>query len=745
MDQQTRTNNTWGSQNRRGRGRGGSVNGGANSSWANFRNGSQQPRSSNNRGRGRGSSSSYDNIDNNGWKTAAPAANQGGWADAAPNTNNSSGNNWGNTANNTNNGWEISTVKTKCGNNSWENTASTDVSSTKTNAAWGGRNNSHTPAASSNDTTWTNTDSWSAKTPDVVSGSAQASASGWDKVQEATQKLDSWNISSSQPSGGSGGWDPAAAGGKWFSDLQKGDNVEERRKEDGRGHWEKGVHHLAERNAKMEEKLFGTAENKGFQQTGINFEKYADIPVETKGTDVPEAINQVSIQFFIYIFDTGLIYCGQFSNAYIDEHLLSNIELARYTTPTPVQKYSVPIVAGGRDLMACSGKTGGFLFPIFSSMFKHGPQPQPKQKNPGGFRSFPKAYPEALILAPTRELTLQIYDEAKKFAYRSYVRPCVVYGGADIAAQMRQISRGCNVLVATPGRLVDFLERKRISLANIRYLVLDEADRMLDMGFEPQIRRIVEGEDMPDVMGRQTLLFSATFPQKIQELAQDFLKEYVFLSVGRVGATSENITQRIMQVDEVDKQPKLLELLRTDDTKGLTLVFVETKRKADALCDFLTSQHLPATSIHGDRTQQERELALEQFRTGQTPILVATAVAARGLDIPNVTHVVSFDLPNDVDDYVHRIGRTGRAGNTGLATAFYMRSNQNIAKGLVDLLTDAKQEVPSWLDSIAQLPVEDSFTDNNRGRGRGYRRYDDDIGPRAGGYSKKQVIFSHHH
>ncbi|KAF7732857.1 DEAD-box ATP-dependent RNA helicase [Apophysomyces ossiformis] len=370
-------------------------------------------------------------------------------------------------------------------------------------------------------------------------------------------------------------------------------------------------------------------------------------------------------------------------------------------------------------------------------MFKEGPQPQPKQKNPGGFRSYPKAYPEALILAPTRELTLQIYEEAKKFAYRSYVRPCVVYGGADISLQLRQVSRGCNLLVATPGRLVDFLERKRISFANIRYLVLDEADRMLDMGFEPQIRRIVEEEDMPDVMGRQTLMFSATFPEKIQNLAQDFLKEYVFLSVGRVGATSENITQKILQVEEPDKPSTLLDILKAEDTKGLTLIFVETKRKADSLCDYLLSEHLPATSIHGDRTQQERELALEQFRSGQTPILVATAVAARGLDIPNVTHVVSFDLPSDIDDYVHRIGRTGRAGNTGVATAFFTRSNQNIAKGLVDLLADAKQEVPSWLDAIAQLPVDDSFADNARGRGRGRRRFDDDIGPRISGFNKK--------
>lgn len=189
---------------------------------------------------------------------------------------------------------------------------------------------------------------------------------------------------------------------------------------------------------------------------------------------------------------------------------------------------------------------------------------------------------------------------------------------------------------------------------------------MLDMGFEPQIRRIVEQEDMP-YDDRQTLMFSATFPRNIQMLARDFLKDYVFLTVGRVGSTSENITQRIEYVEEDDKRSLILDILHTDmgivrddGLQNLTLVFVETKRSADMLCDFLQHNQFPATSIHGDRTQREREMALASFRSGRTPVLVATAVAARGLDIPNVTHVVNYDLPSDIDDYVHRIGRTGR-------------------------------------------------------------------------------------
>lgn len=331
-----------------------------------------------------------------------------------------------------------------------------------------------------------------------------------------------------------------------------------------------------------------------------------------------------------------------------------------------------------------------------------------------------------MILAPTRELVSQIHDEARKFAYRSWVRPAVVYGGADINTQLRSIERGCDLLSATPGRLVDLIERGRISLANIQYLVLDEADRMLDMGFEPQIRRIVQGEDMPGTVERQTLMFSATFPRDIQVLARDFLKDYIFLSVGRVGSTSENITQKIEYVEDQDKRSVLLDILASQSKEelGLTLVFVETKRMADMLSDFLMANNLPATSIHGDRTQREREMALQTFRTGRTPIMVATAVAARGLDIPNVTHVINYDLPSDIDDYVHRIGRTGRAGNTGVSTAFFNRGNKNIVRDLVELLREANQEIPGWLETVAHESAYGSggYRGSGRGRGRGGAR-----------------------
>jgi superfamily II DNA/RNA helicase len=394
-----------------------------------------------------------------------------------------------------------------------------------------------------------------------------------------------------------------------------------------------------------------------------------------------------------------------FKDVDLGEIINNNIILSRYTKPTPVQKYAIPIVMGKRDLMACaqtgSGKTASFLVPTLAQIYAQGPAEAKNDSGPPGRYNQRKQYPIALVLAPTRELASQIYDEARKFAYRSHVRPCVVYGGADIGSQMRDLARGCHLLVATPGRLVDMMERGKVGLDHIKYVVLDEADRMLDMGFEPQIRRIVEKDTMPPTGQRQTLMFSATFPKEIQVLARDFLHNYIFLAVGRVGSTSENITQKVVWVEDNDKRSFLLDLLNASGPDSLTLVFVETKKGADALEHFLYGEGYPATSIHGDRSQKEREEALRTFRSGRQPILVATAVAARGLDIPNVKHVINFDLPSDIEEYVHRIGRTGRVGNLGLATSFFNEKNKNIVRDLMDVLTEAKQEVPNWLESLA--------------------------------------------
>ncbi|KAM8857399.1 DEAD-box helicase 3 X-linked a isoform 1-T1 [Synchiropus picturatus] len=468
-------------------------------------------------------------------------------------------------------------------------------------------------------------------------------------------------------------------------------------------------------NERLEHELFSGS------NTGINFEKYDDIPVEATGSNCPPHIES-------------------FHDVDMGEIIMGNITLSRYTRPTPVQKHAIPIIKSKRDLMACaqtgSGKTAAFLLPVLSQIYTDGPgDALQAAKNSGqenGRYGRRKQYPLSLVLAPTRELALQIYDEARKFAYRSRVRPCVVYGGADIGQQIRDLERGCHLLVATPGRLVDMMERGKIGLDYCNYLVLDEADRMLDMGFEPQIRRIVEQDTMPPKGIRQTMMFSATFPKEIQILARDFLEDYIFLAVGRVGSTSENITQKVVWVEETDKRSFLLDLLNAtvipseveESVTGasekpgkdsLTLVFVETKKGADALEDFLYREGYACTSIHGDRSQRDREEALHQFRSGRCPILVATAVAARGLDISNVKHVINFDLPSDIEEYVHRIGRTGRVGNLGLATSFFNDKNSNITKDLLDILVEAKQEVPSWLEGLA---YEHQHKSNNRGRSK---------------------------
>lgn len=446
------------------------------------------------------------------------------------------------------------------------------------------------------------------------------------------------------------------------------------------------------------EQAFSEPEN-----TGINFDAYEDIPVETSGDNVPPPVNT-------------------FAEIDLGEALNQNIRRCKYVKPTPVQRHAIPISLAGRDLMACaqtgSGKTAAFCFPIISGIMTGG---QVVQRPPRGART---VYPLALILSPTRELSSQIHEEARKFAYQTGVRVVVAYGGAPINQQLRELERGVDILVATPGRLVDLLERARVSLQMIRYLALDEADRMLDMGFEPQIRKIVEQMDMPPRGVRQTMLFSATFPKEIQRMASDFLSNYVFLAVGRVGSSTDLIVQRVEYVLDSDKRSHLMDLLhaqRADGAHGkqsLTLVFVETKKGADSLEHWLCMNGFPATTIHGDRTQQEREYALRSFKSGNTPILVATDVAARGLDIPHVAHVINFDLPNDIDDYVHRIGRTGRAGKTGLATAFFNENNASMARSLADLMQESNQEVPSWLSRYAARSSYGGGRNRRSGGGR---------------------------
>jgi ATP-dependent RNA helicase DDX3X len=431
--------------------------------------------------------------------------------------------------------------------------------------------------------------------------------------------------------------------------------------------------------------------------SGIKFDEYDKIPVEISGEGCDD-MHPIE----------------RFKDADMHPAILENIERMRYNRPTPVQKHAIPVIVSGRDLMACaqtgSGKTAAFLFPVIQRMLKDGPP----QEAPSRRR---RTAPVGLCMAPTRELVSQIYDEARKFTFRSGMRAVCVYGGADIRLQMRELERGCDILVATPGRLSDLIERAKVTLQLIEYLIFDEADRMLDMGFEPQIRRIVEDEDMN--VNRQTIMFSATFPKEIQGLARDFLTNYIFLTVGRVGSTNENITQLMRYVEDHMKTKYLIKMLEEQTEAGLTLVFVETKKRADDLEYTLRRERFPATSIHGDRTQWEREEALKQFKSGDLPILVATDVAARGLDISNVNHVINYDLPNSIDDYVHRIGRTGRAGNVGRATSYVNENARAILRELCQLLDEANQEIPSWFEQLVSSTGSGMGGGRYGGRGKG--------------------------
>ncbi|KAL9977605.1 hypothetical protein ACROYT_G015028 [Oculina patagonica] len=292
--------------------------------------------------------------------------------------------------------------------------------------------------------------------------------------------------------------------------------------------------------------------------------------------------------------------------------------------PTPIQKYAIPVTLQGRDLMAqtSSGKTVAFLVPVLTTMVKQG-------HLSSGFLTGETQAPTAHCIAPTRELAMQIYKEVCKFSNGTVVSAVVCYGGVSVQHQLDKLRRGCHILVATPGRLHIFVGRNR------------------------------------------TLMFSATFPDEIQCLAADFLEEdYLFVAVGWIGGSNLDISQTVISVPGDDKQEKLFEILLNSGTDH-TLIFLEIKHVADFLACLLSQNNFPTTSISGDRTQQEREAALRDFWSGRAPVLVGTSVAARGLDIPDVKHMINFDLPQDIEEYVHRIGRTGRIGNKGRATSFF--------------------------------------------------------------------------
>lgn len=399
-----------------------------------------------------------------------------------------------------------------------------------------------------------------------------------------------------------------------------------------------------------------------------------------------------------------------FASAPFNDAAQRRLRSQGFEEPTPTQAVSWPLALAGRDLISVaktgSGKTLGFLLPAFHKMWL-----KPKEAIRG------PASPQCVVLAPTRELATQIGDEAAKFCSAFDVRCCTVYGGAPKWEQSRQLrtvgARAC--VVGTPGRVNDFLDGGKISLAKLETLVLDEGDRMLDMGFEPQIRSVVSHVDHPV----QTLLFTATWDKKVQRVASTLVDDSKLARVVFGDAASgklvanKDITQTIELVENNDKRDATMKYLDGLDEHYKLIVFVSTKRGCDELCRELKKIKVKCDALHGDRDQWDRDRIISNFRTGKIVVLCATDVAARGLDIADVTHVLNYDFPagtHGVEDYVHRIGRTGRAGNKGNAHTLFTRGDKAHANALIQILTDAEQSVPDALTALAP-----------RGKGKGGR------------------------
>jgi ATP-dependent RNA helicase RhlE len=337
------------------------------------------------------------------------------------------------------------------------------------------------------------------------------------------------------------------------------------------------------------------------------------------------------------------------------EPLLRALSDAEYTSPTPIQAKSIPALLDGRDLLGLAetgtGKTAAFVLPLLQRIAAQGGRPQP-------------GAPRALILAPTRELAIQIGESISAYGRHVRVSHTVIFGGVGQRPQVAAIVRGIDILVATPGRLLDLIEQRHLRLDQIRTFVLDEADRMLDMGFVRDVRRILKLVPTQ----RHALLFSATMPRDIAQLAAEILKNPLRVEIARAGKTVDRIDQRVMFISAGAKREALARLLQ-DPAMRRVIVFTRTKRGADRVCSAIEHIGIGVHAIHGNKSQGQRQAALESFRKGFTRVLIATDIAARGIDIDEITHVINYELPNIPESYVHRIGRTARAGAEGVAIA----------------------------------------------------------------------------
>jgi superfamily II DNA/RNA helicase len=380
-----------------------------------------------------------------------------------------------------------------------------------------------------------------------------------------------------------------------------------------------------------------------------------------------------------------------FADLKLAPEILKALTESGYTTPTPVQAQAIPVVLEGHDLMAGAqtgtGKTAAFALPLLQKLLPHASSSTSPARHPV----------RALILVPTRELAVQVEASVKAYAKHTHLRSLVVYGGVDIKTQTPHLKTGVEILVATPGRLLDHIEQKTVLLNQVQVLVLDEADRMLDMGFMPALKRILA------LLPRQRLMFSATFSNEIKKLSEDFMNYPTLIEVARSNASAENITQKVYLVAQTDKHQLLAKLLRGDDAKQV-IVFTKTKLTASRLAKQLQHEGVSADAIHGDKTQLERMQALDAFKQGKVAVLIATDVAARGLDIDHLPMVINYEIPHAAEDYVHRIGRTGRAGASGIAISLVSPEEERYLADIEKLIKTEIQKEKADLPAHAARP-----------------------------------------
>ncbi len=379
--------------------------------------------------------------------------------------------------------------------------------------------------------------------------------------------------------------------------------------------------------------------------------------------------------------------------------LLKAVQETGYTTPTPIQAKAIPLAMQGLDLMAGAqtgtGKTAAFALPILQKLLPFASTSTSPAKHPI----------RALVLTPTRELAIQVEESIKVYAKHTPLKSLVVFGGVDIKTQTPHLKTGVEILVATPGRLLDHVEQKTLNLSQVQILVLDEADRMLDMGFMPDLKRILAL--LPKQ--RQNLMFSATFSNEIKKLADDFLTNPTLIEVARSNATAENVTQKVYLVAQNDKQALLTHLLSESNSQQV-IIFTKTKITASKLSRALQKEGISADAIHGDKSQKERIEALDAFKAGKITALVATDVAARGLDITDLPMVINYEIPSAPEDYVHRIGRTGRAGASGIAISLVSEDEEKYLAEIEKLIKRDIEKVPADASALAKVKRQSSST-----------------------------------